>query len=144
MNVRTFALIFGLVFALIGLAGFVPAFVTPHEIVEHELAVEQGAGNLFGLFPVNVVHNLVHLAFGVWGLMAYRTTDAAIVYARGVAIVYALFVVMGFVPGLNTVFGLVPIHGNDIWLHALLAAAAGYFGFIRHTDVEPPAAVHRT
>ena len=71
---------------------------------------------------MNVLHNIVHLVFGVWGLAVYRRTGAAIGYARTVAIVYALFMVMGFIPGLDTVFGLVPLHGNDVWLHALLAA----------------------
>jgi hypothetical protein len=137
MNVRTFALIFGVVFVLVGVAGFIPALLTPHDAAEHELAIQQGAGELFGLFPVNVVHNIVHLAFGIWGLAVYRNTNAAITYARSVAVVYAVFVVMGFIPRLDTVFGLVPLHGNDVWLHALLAAVAAYFGFMHHADPDP-------
>ncbi|HUQ52330.1 MAG TPA: DUF4383 domain-containing protein [Gammaproteobacteria bacterium] len=134
MNVRTFALIYGLVFIVAGLAGFIPGLVTPHDAVEHQLAVEQGAGDLLGLFPVNLLHNLVHLVFGVWGLAVYRSTSNAIGYARVVAVVYALFVIMGFIPNLSTVFGLVPLHGNDIWLHAVLAAGAAYFGFLWHAE----------
>ena len=134
MNVRTFALIYGLVFALVGIAGFIPALVTPHDAAGHDLTIEQGAGDLLGLFPVNVLHNIVHLAFGVWGLAVYRNTNAAIGYARSVAVIYAVFVVMGFIPRLDTVFGLVPLHGNDMWLHALLAAVAAYFGFVRHAE----------
>lgn len=134
MNVRNFALIYGVAFAAVGVAGFIPAFVTPHA---HELAVDQGSGDLFGLFRVNIVHNIVHLAFGAWGLAVYRNTGAAIGYARSVAIIYALLVIIGFIPGLSTLFGLVPLHGNDIWLHALLAAGAAYFGFIQHGDPGP-------
>jgi hypothetical protein len=143
MSVRTFALIYGLVFAVTGIAGFVPGLVTPHDAVEHELAIEQGAGELLGLFPTNVLHNIVHLAFGVWGLMVYRSTSAAIGYARSVAIVYAVLMIMGLIPGLDTLMGLVPLHGNDVWLHALLAAIAAYFGFVRHAEpdrVNRPAA----
>jgi hypothetical protein len=136
MNVRTFALIYGLVFTIVGIAGFFPGLLSPHDSVEHSLTIERGAGNLFGLFPVNVLHNLVHLAFGVWGLGASRNSSLAIVYARSVAVVYAILTVMGLIPGLDTVFGLVPVHGNDIWLHALLAAGAAYFGFIRHGEPE--------
>ena len=136
MSVRTFALIYGVVFIAVGVAGFIPPLVSPHDAVQHELTIEQGAGDLFGLFPINVLHNVVHLAFGVWGLAVYRNTPAANGYARIVAIVYAVFVLMGFIPGLNTVFGLVPLHGNDLWLHALLAAGAGYFGFIRHAEAD--------
>jgi hypothetical protein len=136
MNIRTFALVYGIVFALIGIAGFVPQLLTPHDMVEHELAVDQGAGNLLGLFPVNLLHNLVHLAFGAWGLLVYRSRDASIAYARTIAIVYAVLAIMGIVPGLDTVFGLVPLHGNDIWLHALLAGGAAYFGFVRHGELD--------
>ena len=135
MNVRTFSLIFGLVFTVIGVAGFFPALLTPHD-AQHELMLEQGAGELFGLFPVNVLHNLVHVAFGVWGLAVYRNTRGAIGYARSVAVAYALLTVFGLIPGLNTLAGLVPLHGNDIWLHAVLAAVAGYFGFIWSAEPE--------
>ena len=53
----------------------------------------------------------------------------------------------GLIPGLNTMFGLMPIHGNDVWLHALIAIAAAYFGFapVRATDRDAaPAAAHDT
>ena len=140
MNVRTFALIYGVVFTLVGIAGFIPDLLSPHDSVEHSLAIERGAGTLFGLFPVNVLHNLVHLAFGVWGLGAYRSASLAVTYARVVAVVYAIFTVMGLIPGLDTTFGLVPLHGNDIWLHAVLAAGAAYFGFVRHGE---PGAANR-
>lgn len=134
MSVRTFALIYGIVFTVFGIAGFIPALVTPHDAVQHPLTFEQGAGDLLGLFPVNMLHNLVHLAFGVWGLAVSRNTHASIAYARSVAVIYAVLVVLGLVPNLNTVFGLVPLHGNDIWLHAVLAAGAAYFGFVQHAE----------
>jgi hypothetical protein len=102
------------------------------------LAVTAAHGRLFGLFPVNVLHNLVHLGFGVWGILAYRSVTSSFLYARAVAIIYAVFVLMGLIPVVNTVFGLLPLHGHDIWLHAVLAGAAAYFGFMyrAETDVE--------
>ncbi len=130
MTIRNFALVYGIVFLLIGIAGFIPGFVTPLEPGDPELGVTAGAGRLFGLFPVNVLHNIVHLIFGVWGLAVYKNTAAAITYARSVAVIYALFVVMGLLPVLQTTFGLVPLHSHDIWLHLLLAAGAAYFGFV--------------
>ena len=93
----------------------------------------QGHGDLLGLFPVNILHNVVHLLFGVWGLLAYKSLGASKSYAKGVAIIYALLTVMGLVPALNTTFGLIPIYGNDVWLHAALALVAAYFGFM-HRD----------
>ena len=132
-HIRYFALAYGIVFLLVGIAGFVPGLVTAPQPAA-DVAVEEGFGRLFGLFPVNVLHNVVHLAFGVWGLAAYRTLSAARVYARSVAVIYAIFAIMGLIPLLNTTFGLVPLYGHDVWLHILLAVVAAYFGW---TSVRP-------
>lgn len=98
------------------------------------MSLTTGLGLVMGLFPINVLHNLVHLLFGGWGLVASRSSGAAVVYAKVSAVVYALLTVMGFIPAANlhTTFGVVPLYGNDIWLHALLALAAAYFGFIHN------------
>ena len=127
--VTTFALIYGIAFLGVGVLGFIPGVTQMHENAP-ELAVEgPGHGYLLGLFHVNVLHNLVHVIFGVWGLIAMRTYPAARMYARSVAIIYALLGIFGLIPALNTLFGLVPLHGNDVWLHFLLAAIAAVFGF---------------
>jgi len=55
--------------------------------------------------------------------------DASKVYARSVAVIYALFAIMGLIPHLDTVFGLIPIHGNDTWLHGLIACVSAFFGW---------------
>lgn len=130
MNVRTFALIFGIVFTLIGILGFVPGMVHPPAADHPPMQVDQGYGQLLGLFPVNLLHNVAHLGFGLWGLLAYRSVGGARLYFRGVAIGYGLLGVLGLVPGANTLFGLVPLFGNDVWLHLLLALGGVYFGFI--------------
>jgi hypothetical protein len=139
-HVRYFALVYGIVFLLVGIAGFVPGLVTPPQ-AGPDLTVATGFGRLFDLFPVNVLHNLVHLAFGVWGLAAYRTFSAARLYARSVAVIYAVLAVMGLIPMLNTTFGLIPLYGHDVWLHILLAAIAAYFGWapVRSEELATPA-----
>jgi len=126
--VRYFALVYGIVFLLVGIAGFVPGLVAPPE-AGRDLTIATGFGRLFNLFPVNVLHNLVHVAFGIWGLAAYRTFSASRLYARAVAVIYAVLTVMGLVPVLATTFGLIPLYGHDVWLHALLAIVAAYFGW---------------
>jgi len=136
MSTRHFALVFGIVFLLVGIAGFIPGLLAEPAAGDPALAIEAAHGRLMGLFPVNVVHDLIHIAFGIWGIVAYRTLAAARLYAKSVAVIYALLVVMGFIPVLNTTFGLAPIHGHDIWLHALLAIVAAYFGFFR-SESEP-------
>jgi hypothetical protein len=127
--VQYFSMIMGGIFLLVGVLGFIPGANVMHQHMHHDLHVTHSQGNLLGLFPVNVLHNLVHIAFGVWGLASFSRFGAARVFARGTAIIYAVLAVMGFIPGLNTMFGLVPIYGNDIWLHGLIALASAVFGF---------------
>jgi hypothetical protein len=50
-------------------------------------------------------------------------------FARSIAVFYGMLALMGMIPQLNTVFGWLPIHGNDILLHAATAALAAYFGW---------------
>ena len=134
MNTRTFALVWGIVFLMLAATGFIPGLLQPPAPGDPSLAVEEMHGRALGIFPVNILHSLVHLVFGIWGVIAYRNWDSARTYAKAVAIIYAVFVVMGLVPGLDTTFGLVPLHGNDVWLHIILAAPAAYFGFMHRDD----------
>lgn len=134
MNTRTFALVWGIVFLMLAATGFIPGLLQPPAPGDPSLAVEEMHGRALGIFPVNILHSLVHLVFGIWGVIAYRDWDSARTYAKAVAIIYAVFVVMGLVPGLDTTFGLVPLHGNDVWLHIILAAPAAYFGFMHRDD----------
>jgi len=113
--VTTFARVFGVIFVLVGVLGFVPAAMTD--------------GMLLGLFPVNTVHNVVHILLGLWGLMAGGTAAGAVGYFKGLAVIYGLLAVLGLIPATQDLFGLAPIHGNDVWLHAVLALAAAFFGF---------------
>lgn len=134
MRIGSFAALYGIVFLLAGVAGFVPGLSPEH--VHPGVAVTGASRLALGLFPVNVLHNLVHILFGVWGLLAARSVAGSRFYARAVAVLYGVLTIAGLVPMLNTLFGLVPLYGNDVWLHALLAVVAAYFGFVHHDRVE--------
>lgn len=131
MTLKRFALIYGIVFLLVGIAGFLPGMTQAHD--HPDVAIDSGLSLLFGLFPVNTLHNLAHLLFGVWGLAAARSPEASRTYARVVALGYGLLTVMGLISAarLYTTFGLMPLYGHDVWLHALLAIGAAYFAFGR-------------
>jgi membrane associated rhomboid family serine protease len=133
---RYFALALGVGYLGAGLAGFVPAFVVAPPPDAPALAVTAGHGRLFGLFPINALHNIIHLALGAWGAAAFRRFESARTYARGLAVIYGLFAVMGLIPVLNTTFGLAPIHGHDVWLHAASALGGLYFGWFHHRKAE--------
>jgi hypothetical protein len=138
MTARSFALAAGITYVLVGALGFLPGITQPPPAGSPDLVVGSGYGYLLGLFPINLLHNLVHLAVGIAGLAAYRSRGGARAFARGLAIFYGLLAVMGLVPGLDTTLGLIPIFGHDIWLHALTALLAAYFGFAAPAAVRRP------
>lgn len=128
MNIRTFTLSIGLAYCLAGVLGFFPGLLTAPPQDAPTLSTPYGL--LFGLFPVNSLHNIVHLGLGVWGLLIYKDVTASRVYARSLAVLYGVLAVFGLIPTLNTTFGLIPLFGHDVWLHLLTALAAAYFGFV--------------
>ncbi|GAB4457077.1 MAG: hypothetical protein OHK0029_16160 [Armatimonadaceae bacterium] len=134
--IRGFALTFGIIYLIAGILGFVPGVthhvMTPADtnvVTDPGLVVEEGYGLLFGLFPINILHNLFHIAIGIWGIVAAGSVSAAVGYSRSIAVIYGLLAIMGLFPVTNVLFGIIPLYGNDIWLHALSAAVAAYFGF---------------
>ena len=127
MSTRTAALVFGLVFAVIGVLGFMPAPPPPDA---PPLALAHGHGLVLGLFPVNTLHNVVHLLFALLGIAAWAGGWAR-TYFQVLAVSYAVLTVMGLIPATQTTFGLIPLWGNDVFLHGAVAVAAAYFGFVR-------------
>ena len=134
MTVRNFSLIAGIAYLAAGVLGFIPAFLWPAPDSAPPLGINGFYGYLLGLFPVNLMHNLVHLAIGAWGVAAARSMSGARIYAKSIAVLYGLLAVMGLIPMLNTLFGLAPIHGHDVWLHAATALIAAYFGWRKTYD----------
>lgn len=129
MNVRLFARVFGIVYILVGILGFVPPLLGAPP-ASPAVSFTTSYGDLLGIFPVNALHSIVHILVGVAGLAAAGSVAGARGYARGLAIVYGLLTILGLIPATSTVFGLIPIFGADIALHALSALIAAYFGWM--------------
>jgi hypothetical protein len=138
--VRRFALIFGIVYLAVGVMGFIPPLVQPAPTAPN-LEVTEMYGRLVGLFPINFLHNIVHLAIGLWGVLGSRTVSGAVLFSRGIAIFYGLLAILGLIPVTDTLFGLVPIYSHDVWLHALSALIAAYFGFVAPRGAPTPSRV---
>ena len=109
--IQNVARLFGVVFLLIGALGFLAGGMSME-------ADPDLAPRALGLFPVNVLHNAIHLLFGVWGLAASRTVAGAALYAKAAGAIYLVLAIAGFI--IPTTFGLIPIGGHDIWLHGLI------------------------
>lgn len=129
--VKRVALVFGIIFLLIGILGL----LAPGG---RQMGADPAPHLLLGLFPVNLLHNIVHLVFGVWGLVASRSFGAAKSYAQIGGVIYIVLALAAFMS--PTTFGFIPIGGNAIWLHAVLGVALAYFGFTAKETAAPVAA----
>lgn len=129
-TVQKAAMVFGWIFIIVAALGFFTSGLS----MEADLS---RAARIFGLFPVNLLHNLVHLAFGIWGVAAARKFSSARTYCRAAGVIYLGLGFLGIL--LPTFFGLIPIGEHDIWLHFLLGIGLAFFGF-REPERETPMA----
>lgn len=98
MEIRYFSLIIGLLFLAIGMLRILPHLVHPPSPGAPEMAMKSGYEFLFGLFPVNVLHNLVHLLIGGGGILAFRAEREARWFAQSLTGIYGVLAVMGLIP----------------------------------------------
>ncbi|MBD5654079.1 MAG: DUF4383 domain-containing protein [Candidatus Eremiobacteraeota bacterium] len=132
MAVRRFALIFGALYVVLGLLGFVDR--SPFVEGSSFDNFGPGGGYLIGQFPVNYVHDAIHALIGVWGLASSRSFAGAVTYGRALDIFYLVLGVVGaisFVTGGLPTDPIVPIGGLDVILHLVSGAVALFFGFGR-------------
>ena len=122
MNDRTpaqnVARLLGIVFLLVGILGFVPGITT--ELYDGlDFAGDDSQAELLGIFQVSVLHNIVHLLFGVAGLALAGTASGARTYLLGGGALYLALWLLGLIGGLDWV----PTNTADDWLHLVLGAA---------------------
>jgi hypothetical protein len=118
--IQRVATISGIVFILVSLLGIMSGGMP---------GMKMGGASvlLLGLFPVNLLHNLVHMAFGVWGVIAGRGERASVAYALGSGLAYMVLGVVGMFT--DSLLGMVPIGGYDVVLHLALALVLAGCGF---------------
>ena len=118
---KTMAVLFGVVFLVVGILGFVPALAKD--------------GMLLGIFHVNAAHNAVHLLSGVVALICGMTgIGASRLYFKIFGLVYAAVAVLGFLnPGDTMLLGLISNNTADTWLHVAIAAVSLIIGFMPAT-----------
>jgi hypothetical protein len=108
----------GAVFLLVGILGFIPGITTPY--ADMKFAGHESDALLLGIFQVSVLHNIVHLLFGVAGLALARRADTARTYLIGGGAIYLILWVYGLIVDKNSAANFVPVNTADNWLHLLL------------------------
>jgi len=126
--VQKAALVVGIVFLVVGVAGFVPGITT--DVGELHGAGHDSGALLLGLFQVSVLHNVVHLLFGVVGVVLARTVRAARLYLVAGGLVYAVLWIYGLVVDKGSQANFVPLNTADDWLHFVLAVGMVGLGLL--------------
>ena len=134
---ETAALAHGAAFLLVGLAGFVPGLTTGYDSLE--FAGHHSQALLMGVFQVSILHNLVHLLYGIAGAVMARTAGGAQAYLRWGGVVYLVLWFYGLVVGPESQANFVPLNSADDWLHLVLGATMVGLSFLRQ-DPAPPTA----
>ncbi len=117
--VQTAARLVGVVFLLVGIAGFIPG-ITTNLYDGLDFAGDGSEAELLGLFQVSVLHNIVHALFGV-GIFMAATPDGARMFLIGSGAIYVVLFLMGIIGAGDWV----PINSADNWLH--IGLAIGFF-----------------
>ena len=112
------ATVVGAVFLLVGILGFIPGITTNYD--QLALAGHDSGALLLGVFQVSVLHNIVHLLFGVAGLALARTWSGARSYLLGGGAVYLVLWLYGLLIDKGTAANFVPVNTADDWLHLVL------------------------
>jgi hypothetical protein len=126
--IQTAATVASVVFIAVGVLGFIPGITTDFDTIT--FAGHDSDAMLLGIFQVSVLHNIVHLLFGVVGLALARTAAGARNFLIGGGLVYLLLWVYGLVVDESSDANFVPLNDADDWLHLVLAAGMILLGLL--------------
>ena len=116
--VQKAALAVAVVFLLVGVLGFIPGITTDYGTMT--FAGHHSDAKLLGVFEVSVLHNIVHLLFGLAGIAMARTVSGARLYLVGGGAVYLVLWLYGLIVGQDSAANFVPLNPADDWLHLIL------------------------
>jgi len=119
-NLQKAATAVAAVFLLVGVLGFIPGITTDYD--EMEFAGHESGAQLLGIFGVSILHNIVHLLFGVAGLALARSWSGARTFLLGGGAIYLVLWIYGLVVDADSDANFVPLDDADNWLHLALGA----------------------
>jgi len=114
-NIQRAALVVGLAFLVVGILGFIPGITSNYDDIT--FASHDSGAELFGIFEVSVLHNIVHLLFGVMGIVASRRIAASRTYLIAGGVIYLALWLYGLVIDRTSDANFVPVNSADNWLH---------------------------
>ena len=120
---QTLALLFGVVFLLVGILGFIPGITSNFDDIA--FAGKDSDAELLGIFQVSILHNIAHLLFAV-GILAARSHETARTYLLAGGVIYALLFIYGLFVGADDDANFIPINGAGDVLHLVLTL--GFLG----------------
>ncbi|MEO6082314.1 MAG: DUF4383 domain-containing protein [Umezawaea sp.] len=125
---RTTAQVVAAVFLLVGVLGFIPGITTNYDTLQ--FANHHSDALLLGIFQVSILHNIVHLLFGVAGFALARTAGGAKAYLVGGGAVYLVLWLYGLIIDKDSAANFVPINTADDWLHFVLGVGMIALGLV--------------
>lgn len=126
--VQIVALLYGIVFLLVGIAGFIPGLTENTDSMQ--FAGHEGHAMLLGIFHVSILHNIVHLLYGVAGLALARTPGSARHYLLWGGIAYLALFLYGLFIDYDSAANFVPLSDANNWLHLGLGVTMVGFSFL--------------
>jgi len=118
----------GVVFLLVGILGLIPGFTT--NFAELKFYGHESDARLLGIFVVSGLHSIVHLGFGVAGLVMSRTAAAARTFLLVGGVIYLVLWVYGLVIDMDAAINFVPVNAADNWLHLVLGVVMIALGLL--------------
>ena len=119
--VQVAAMAVGAAFLLVGILGFVPGVTQDFDTIT--FADPDSEAMLVGVFEVNILHNIVHVLFGVVGLAAARAWTSARNFLIWGGVVYLVLWIYGMVIDFESSANFPALNTADNWLHLTLGAA---------------------
>jgi len=132
---QTLALVFGIAFLGVGVLGFIPGITT--NLGDIKFAGNDSPSELLGILQVSILHNIVHLLFGIAGIALSRTWDSARTYLLGSGVIYLVLFVYGLIVSANSDANFVPINNADDLLHLVLGIGLLGSWFVSKNADEP-------
>jgi hypothetical protein len=118
----------GLVFLLVGILGFIPGITSNYD--ELKFAGHNSDAQLLGIFDTSILHNIVHLLFGIAGIAMARTWEGARTYLIGGGFIYLVLFVYGAIWHGEKGSNWVPMNWADNVLHLVLGGGMILAGLV--------------